>query len=161
MKVIARLAGLAAALLLIAPSAAPLFPSSSTAVGEDVAAPEETPVKEAPAQEAPAWQAFEIDSIRAMRAEHGRPWQEFLRVPDLFAGLYEIPAGGTDNQRPHDADEVYYVIEGRGTLVVETDRYQAGPGSVIYVAKEKDHHFEDITEDLSVLVFFASAPSGG
>lgn len=151
MSPIARLAGLAAALLLVAPSAAPLAPDA-----EAVAASQEAAT---PPQEAPSWQAVHIDEVRAMRAEHGRPWQEFMRSADLFAGLYEIPAGGSDEQRPHDADEVYYVLEGRGTLLVDGDRYEAGPGSVIFVAKEKDHRFVDITEDLSVLVFFAT-PEG-
>ena len=146
MKLIARLSGLAVALLLVAPGIARLEPAAEGA-----------PVP----QESPGWQAFDIDDVRAMREEHGRPWQEFLRVPDLFAGLYEIPAGGEDTQRPHDADEVYYVVDGRGTLVVGDDRYEAGPGSVIYVAKERDHRFVDITEDLSVLVFFATPTSGG
>lgn len=149
----ARLAGLAAALLLVAPSAAP--------VASEAAAPATTTAAAASAvpQEAPAWQAVHIDEVRRLRAEHGRPWQEFMRSADLFAGLYEIPVGGSDEQRPHDADEVYYVLEGRATLVVDEDRYAARPGSVIFVAKGRDHRFVDIAEDLSVLVFFAT-PGG-
>jgi mannose-6-phosphate isomerase-like protein (cupin superfamily) len=119
-----------------------------------------TPRSEVTVQEAPNWLHFDIDEVRAQRAEHGRPWQEFVRVPDLFAGVYEIPAGGEDGQSPHDADEVYHVLEGRGTLVVEGDRIPVQAGSVVYVAKDKEHRFVDITEDLSVLVFFAT-PSGG
>lgn len=144
MKLIARLAGLAVALLLVAPGGAP---SAAQPIGTTV-------------QEAPRWEAFHIDDIRDQRAEHGRPWQEFLRVPDLFAGLYEIAAGGEDLQGPHDADEVYYVIEGRGTLLVDGTRVDAGPGSVLYVAKDIEHRFVDVTEDLSVLVFFATPPAG-
>jgi mannose-6-phosphate isomerase-like protein (cupin superfamily) len=112
-------------------------------------------------QDVPDWLHFDIDDVRAQRAEHGRPWQEFIRVPDLFTGLYEIPAGGEDRQSPHDADEVYYVIAGRATAVVEGDRIDVGPGSVLFVAKEKEHRFVDITEDLSILVFFATAGEGG
>ena len=108
-------------------------------------------------QQVPDWLHFDLDEIRAQRAEHGRPWQEFIRVPDLFTGLYEIPAGGEDGQAPHAADEVYYIVAGRATAVVEDDRIEVGPGSVLYVAKEKEHRFVDITEDLSILVFFATA----
>ena len=107
-------------------------------------------------QESPAWQADHIDDIRLARAESGRPWREFLRVPDLFSGLYEIPAGGTDSQSPHDADEVYYVLAGRAVLTVEADSIPVEPGSVIYVAKDREHRFVEITEGLSVLVFFAT-----
>lgn len=111
-------------------------------------------------QEVPDWLHFDIEDVRADRVEHGRPWQEFIRVPDLFTGLYEIPAGGEDGQSPHDADEVYYVVAGRATAVVEGDRIDVGPGSVLYVAKDKEHRFVDITEDLSIVVFFATAGEG-
>lgn len=107
------------------------------------------------------WQVFQMDDLRAQRAQAGRPWFQFLQVPDLFAGVYEIEAGGTDPQGPHDADEVYYVVAGAGTLVVEGERTPVGPGAVIYVAKTLDHRFVDITEDLTVLVFFATAGEGG
>lgn len=112
-------------------------------------------------EQVPDWLHFDIQEVRAERESHGRPWQEFIRVPDLFTGLYEIPAGGEDRQSPHDADEVYYIIAGRATAVVEGDRIEVGPGSVLFVAKDKDHRFVDITEDLSILVFFATAGEGG
>lgn len=107
-------------------------------------------------QERPDWIHTTIDDVRAEREGHGRPWQEFIRVPDLFTGLYEIPAGGEDNQSPHAADEVYYILEGRATAMVEGEAIAVGPGSVLYVAKDKEHRFVDVTEDLSVLVFFAT-----
>ena len=119
--------------------------------------PPSVQAQEVPMQETPTWSHVDIADVRAQRAEHGRPWQEFMRVPDLFAGLYEIPAGGEDTQSPHDADEVYYVLEGRATAVVDGERIPVAPGSVLYVAKDVEHRFVDITQDLSVLVFFATA----
>lgn len=94
--------------------------------------------------EVPDWLSFDIDDIREQRAEHGRPWQEF------------IPVGSQDPQSPHDADEVYYVLEGKAAFLVEDHRMDVQPGSVLFVAKGKTHRFVDITEDLSVLVFFAT-----
>lgn len=157
MKPLARLAGMAAALLLVAPGGTPADTGPI-----HVPVPEAGPmaVPPAPGQEAPAWRAFHIDDVRAERTGHGRPWQEFLRVPDLFSGLYEIPAGGVDAQRPHDADEVYYVVAGQATLTVGTERIPVRPGAIVYVAKNEDHRFIDVTEDLSVVVFFAT-PGGG
>ena len=110
----------------------------------------------APTQDSPAWQAFHVEDIRRERAAHGRPWQEFVRVPDLFAGVYEIPAGGIDRQGPHDADEVYFVLDGSAVLTVGDDSTRVRPGSVVYVEKDREHRFVDIAEDLSVLVFFAT-----
>lgn len=112
--------------------------------------------QEDPMPDRPDWIHTSIDEVRADREAHGRPWQEFIRVPDLFTGLYEIPAGGEDRQSPHDADEVYYIISGRATALVEGERIAVEPGSVLYVAKDKEHRFVEITEDLSVLVFFAT-----
>lgn len=119
-----------------------------------VAAP--VAAQEDPMPDRPDWIHTSIDEVRAEREGHGRPWQEFIRVPDLFTGLYEIPAGGEDRQSPHDADEVYYIISGRATALVEGERIAVEPGSVLYVAKDKEHRFVDIVEDLSVLVFFAT-----
>ena len=107
--------------------------------------------------EVPDWLVFSLDDVRQQRARHGRPWQEFIRVPDLYTGLYEIPAGRRDPQEPHDADEVYHILKGRATFVVGDERSDVEPGSVIFVRKHKPHRFVDITEDLSVLVFFATA----
>jgi mannose-6-phosphate isomerase-like protein (cupin superfamily) len=106
-----------------------------------------------------------LPEIEEERAESGKPYREFLRVPAMSAGLYVLPAGGMDHQKPHREDEIYYVIRGRA-------RFQAGPedreeyreedrevsaGSVIFVAAEVGHRFYDITEELTVLVFFAPA----
>jgi quercetin dioxygenase-like cupin family protein len=98
-----------------------------------------------------------LPEIAEQRAESGKPYREFLRAPAMSAGLYVLPAGGTDHQKPHREDEMYYVVRGRA-------RFQAGPedrdvsaGSVIFVAAEVGHRFYDITEELEVLVFFAPA----
>lgn len=136
------------------------LPLASLVAVAAFAGPTTLAAQEAPMQDAPDWIHTTVEEVRAERAEHGRPWQEFIRVPDLFTGLYEIPVGGEDMQSPHDADEVYYVIEGRATAVVEDERIDVGPGSVLYVAKEKEHRFVDVTEDLSILVFFATAGEG-
>ena len=87
----------------------------------------------------------------------GTHWTEQLRVPDLSVGTYSIPAGGTDDQRPHTEDEVYVVTAGRATFEAGQDRVAAGPGSVIYVAAAEVHRFTDVTEDLATVVLFAPA----
>jgi hypothetical protein len=50
--------------------------------------------------------AFELDELRTARAQAGRAYLEFWRVPALSMGLYELPAGGVDPQQPHTEDEV-------------------------------------------------------
>jgi mannose-6-phosphate isomerase-like protein (cupin superfamily) len=99
---------------------------------------------------------LEIDQ---RRAQSGKLYREFLRVPSMSAGLYVLPAGGTDLQRPHHEDEMYYVVRGRARFKIDNEDQEVSAGSVMFVAAEVAHHFYDIAEELAVLVFFAPAES--
>ena len=54
-----------------------------------------------------------LPEIDQQRAQSGKLYREFLRVPAMSAGLYVLPAGATDPQKPHHEDEMYYVVRGR------------------------------------------------
>jgi len=84
-------------------------------------------------------------------------WVEHLRVPDLSAGTYSIPAGGTDEQSPHTEDEIYVVTAGRARFESAGRMAEVRPGSVIYVPAGEEHRFTEVAEDLAVMVFFAPA----
>ena len=102
---------------------------------------------------------FEIADLVAAREASGEAWNEFLRVPTLSMGVYALAAGAEDPQTPHDQDEVYYVVSGRGVLQVEDADRPVQAGSIVYVEANADHRFHSITEDLTTLVFFAPAES--
>ena len=104
-----------------------------------------------------AMQAFQLGDLLSQHDAAGKPYLEFLRVPALSAGIYRLPAGGSDPQRPHTEDEVYYVIEGRGAFTCASERIAVQPGTTIYVAARAEHRFHDIAEDLTILVLFAPA----
>ena len=78
--------------------------------------------------------AWEFHDIEAARAASGRQYHEFMRVPDLSAGIYTLDAGATDPQQPHTEDELYYVV-----------------------AAAVPHHFHGIAERLELLVMFGPA----
>jgi mannose-6-phosphate isomerase-like protein (cupin superfamily) len=103
--------------------------------------------------------AFELGEVEAIRSAAGKRYQEFLRVPDLSAGLYVLEAGETDPQQPHREDELYLVVAGRATFTAADEQRQVGPGSLIFVAANVSHRFHDITERLEVLVVFGPAES--
>ena len=84
-------------------------------------------------------------------------WIEHLSVADLSVGTYSIPAGGTDGQEPHTEDEIYVVQQGRATLETADGNAEVGPGSVVYVPANEEHHFVNVTENFAVLVLFAPA----
>jgi mannose-6-phosphate isomerase-like protein (cupin superfamily) len=90
----------------------------------------------------------------AQRAS-GKAYHEFLRVPSLSVGIYRLPAGAADAQRPHAEDEVYHVMSGRARFAAGGELRDVGPGTVIFVAGGEPHHFVDIAEELVLLVFFA------
>ena len=85
---------------------------------------------------------------------------ETLRTKDMSAGTYSIPAGGIDDQSPHREDEIYVVTTGRARILTPAAEAEVGPGSVIFVPAGEEHHFVDVTEDLTLLVLFAPPYSG-
>jgi len=101
--------------------------------------------------------AFELDDLAARREESGKPYLEFITVPDLSVGLYVLAAGQPDLQQPHGEDEVYYVVSGTGRITVGDDVRDLGPGSIVFVAATVPHRFHDITEDLTLFVAFGPA----
>lgn len=105
--------------------------------------------------------AFEISELIAKQQDSDELYLEFLRVPSLSMGLYVLPAGGTDPQQPHNEDEVYYVVAGRGMIRVADEDREVGPGSIVFVGAHVEHRFHSIDEALKILVFFAPAESDG
>ena len=115
-----------------------------------------------------------LAEVEAERTRNGKLYREFLREPAMSAGVYVLPAGGTDPQKPHHEDELYYVVRGRARMRVESKQQTRGdhaphgealedqevrPGSVIFVAAGIEHRFYDIADELVVLVVFAPAES--
>src|SRR5574341_203629 len=98
---------------------------------------------------------FLTSEIASQRGASGKPYLEFLREKSLSVGLYEIPAGGVDHQTPHSEDEVYYIVRGRARFRGGETEIDVEPGKVIFVEAGVHHLFHTISEDLTILVFFA------
>jgi mannose-6-phosphate isomerase-like protein (cupin superfamily) len=111
----------------------------------------------------PPVETFDAPSLEEARAEvqhrTGELYLEFLRRDSMSCGLYVLEPGADDPQEPHQEDEVYVVLEGRARLMVAGRDHPIGPGSVLFVARTVAHRFHDVSERLSVLVFFAPAES--
>ena len=102
------------------------------------------------------WRIFQLDDLLKRKQGMAPPYFEFLRVPALSCGLYQLKAGAKDLQGPHDEDEVYLVLSGRGRLRVNGSEQQVQRGSLLYVRATSAHSFFEIEEDMTLLVFFAS-----
>ena len=62
---------------------------------------------------------------------------------------------GSDPQKPHTRDEVYFVISGSGWFVRGTGRQRFGPGEVLYLPAGEPHQFEEFTGDFATWAIFA------
>jgi mannose-6-phosphate isomerase-like protein (cupin superfamily) len=78
--------------------------------------------------------------------------------PGLELGVYVLVAPEPDRQQPHADDEVYVVLEGRGTLDVEGRRYELTEGDSVFVPAGAEHEFVGY-EQLTVLVIFEKRPT--
>jgi mannose-6-phosphate isomerase-like protein (cupin superfamily) len=111
----------------------------------------------------PPVEAFDVPSLETARAQlqdrTGGLYLEFLRRDSMSCGLYVLEPGADDPQEPHQEDEVYVVLSGRARLEAGGTDHLVEPGGVLFVARTVPHRFHDITERLSVLVFFAPAES--
>ena len=102
---------------------------------------------------------FDIVQLDRLRTKSGKSYLEFLRVSSLSVGVYVLAAGGTDPQKPHHEDEMYYVVRGRARMRIGGEEQAVAAGSIIFVAANVQHSFYEIAEELVVLVFFAPAES--
>ena len=96
--------------------------------------------------------------LARLPGSNGERYVELFSHGSLNVELYA--PRGTDPQSPHTRDEVYVVIEGKGTFRNGTERHPFGPGDVLFVAAGVEHRFEAFSDDLAVWVFFYG-PEGG
>ena len=75
---------------------------------------------------------------------------------DVVLGTPACP----DEQTPHEQDEVYIVIRGRGTLFHDGKRDPFESGDFLFVAAGIEHRFEEISDDLLLWRVFYG-PRGG
>lgn len=104
-----------------------------------------------------------LRELTEARRQQAALYLEFLRVPAMSAGLYELEAGAADPQTPHAEDELYYVVSGRGQIRIgaeeSAEEFAVMPGSVIFVPARMTHQFHSIEAALTLLVIFAPAES--
>ena len=66
--------------------------------------------------------ALDIEATRRRLEQAGGGYEVVHESPGLEIGVYVLVAPEPDRQQPHVDDEVYVVLEGRGTLEVRASR---------------------------------------
>ncbi len=108
-----------------------------------------------PTQETDQKFVFNLDRLNQQRASNGEAYLKFLDVATMSCGVYHLAAGSRDRQSPHTEDEVYFVLSGTSKFHMDGQEFDVEPGEVLFVPAFKKHYFHDITEDLTLLVFFS------
>ena len=96
---------------------------------------------------------FDITGAKERLAAGTGGYEVVHRSTGLEIGVYVLVAPEPDRQSPHEDDEVYVVIEGRGTLEVEGENVDLHEGHAVFVPAGAEHLFVGY-EQLSVLVIF-------
>jgi len=103
--------------------------------------------------------ALEVEEVRQRLAAANGGYEVVHRSPGLEIGVYVLVAPEPDQQQPHEDDEVYVVLEGRGVLTIEGESVPVQEGQAAFVPAGADHRFAGY-EGLSVLVVFARPHEG-
>jgi mannose-6-phosphate isomerase-like protein (cupin superfamily) len=96
---------------------------------------------------------FDIAGVKQRLTAESGGYEVVHESPGLEVGVYVLVAPEPDRQQPHEDDEIYVVLEGRGTLEVEGKSVPLEAGEAVFVEAGADHRFTSY-EQLSVLVLF-------
>jgi mannose-6-phosphate isomerase-like protein (cupin superfamily) len=74
--------------------------------------------------------------------------------------VYLFAPRGRDYQESHGQDELYIVLSGSGTLILDDAGIPFSPGDALFVPARRRHHFESLTPDFVAWAIFWG-PVGG
>jgi mannose-6-phosphate isomerase-like protein (cupin superfamily) len=94
---------------------------------------------------------FEYGDVAARLGPGG--YEVVYETDRLQVGIYVLEAPEPDRQRPHEWDELYFVLEGSGTLLVASDRFELAAGSAAFVPAHAEHRFVDYERIALIVVF--------
>jgi len=60
-----------------------------------------------------------------------------------------------DKQRPHDKDEIYMIISGKGILNCNQKRTNCMQGDILFVPAGTEHNFENYSSDFCTWAIFS------
>jgi mannose-6-phosphate isomerase-like protein (cupin superfamily) len=103
--------------------------------------------------ELPPAHAFDVEGVKKRLAAANGGYEVVHESAGLEIGVYVLVAPEPDRQQPHDDDEVYIVLEGRGVLDLEGKQVELREGHALFVPAGAHHEFIGY-EELSVLVIF-------
>lgn len=97
-------------------------------------------------------------ALKALEQSGGRPYATLFERGTLEVEIYRPDQ--VDAQTPHDQDEVYVVISGRGVFECDGVRQPFAANDVLFAPAGVPHRFVDFSVDFLTWVIFYG-PEGG
>ncbi len=119
---------------------------------------EEPPKKVLTGQQPPDKWLVTMEEATSYLKENDKVYGRFIQNGTMHVGMYQPK--GMDQQRPHEQDEVYIIMQGTGTFINGDQKSDFKAGDVLFVAAGEEHRFENFSEDFLTWVVFYG-PEGG
>ncbi len=87
-------------------------------------------------------------------------WKTLISQPatatnDISFGIAESPPGTSLYAHHHAPQEIYYITEGQGSILIGKETKKVSPGSIVYIPKHEIHGIKNVgDETLSFLWIF-------
>ena len=80
---------------------------------------------------------------------------------NLSIQISEIPAGSEQPIHKHEPEQCYYIINGKGLMIIEEESREVCAGDAVYIPPNSNHRIKNIGDDvLEYLTANAPAFSG-
>ncbi|HUR41859.1 MAG TPA: cupin domain-containing protein [Verrucomicrobiae bacterium] len=96
-------------------------------------------------------------AVAKLATAGGQRWVTLLKHGNIELEYYAPQE--VDPQQPHTRDEVYFIVAGRATFVMNGERREVSPGEVLLAPCGVPHRFEQISVDFATWAIFVT--SGG
>ena len=97
-------------------------------------------------------------ALQAIKMSEDGLYGVLLENGSMELGFYK-PVG-SDEQSPHDQDEIYIVQTGHGTFICGDEHIPFQAGDALFVAAGVEHRFINFSDDFAAWVVFYG-PAGG
>lgn len=95
---------------------------------------------------------FDLDAIKNKLDDTDAYWKSFIEKSDFEIGILNLKPGKEDTQTPHNADEIYFIIEGDGFMDIGDKTFPIKPKTALYVPRNTKHKIYGNTK--SVIAYY-------
>jgi len=69
-------------------------------------------------------------------------------IQKLSIQISEIPAGSEQPMHKHEPEQCYYIINGKGLMIIEAESREVSAGDAVYIPSNLNHGIKNIGDDV-------------